>query len=417
MKGLDSEKSNVGSKPRGGQFFAIDRRTWGAVCDLGRINDAASYLVLAQGTGRNNRETSWSTTSLKSYVGISWERGKLAINNLMAEGFIRNTDTSSEKRPRYELLSWDEIQDGRHRRATSDLSPYQKHLIAEVREGDRQRISKDRRVQLDVLTQKGLLHRRDYDCYSVVDWKSTAPDPIWLPNTLVTGTTRGEDSPVRRLKCAGDIWTLRLLVDLYHIQNLRDDGGVSPLVLREKFDQAVVGEQGLFRIWGFRRVNKMLWWNGPLLAQKRREKEPDKDHPIWDSIQRLGEHGLITFVPHLWDNLPDSGQAEIIHPYGIAGIGGEELEIRVGMAANEAGLAMLSTFKRQKAEADGYECFAPIPRTIPNVHMVGAARLRYRPHTGRTGEWFKELTTGLPEYVARYERLAEQGSCAEYRSA
>src|SRR5262249_40951542 len=41
-------------------FFAIDRRTWGEICDARTISEAAAYLVLAAGTGADNRSTSWS---------------------------------------------------------------------------------------------------------------------------------------------------------------------------------------------------------------------------------------------------------------------------------------------------------------------------------------------------------------------
>ena len=228
-----------------------------------------------------------------------------------------------KKRPRYELPSWNEIQEARHRQARSNLSSFEKQLLAEVGQGNRQRFTKNERSHLDALTKKGVLRQRDYGCYVIVDFTATAPDLIWLPNTIVTGTSKGEDSPVRRLKSAGDSWTLRLLVDLYHAHNLRDDGGISPQVIRESFDRAVAGEQGLFRIWGFRQRGRTAYWTGPFLAQKGREKDSNDRHPIWDSIDQLCEHGLITFVPHLWDNLPDSGQAEIMHPYGIAGIGGQ----------------------------------------------------------------------------------------------
>ena len=40
-------------------FFAIDRRAWARVCALG-LNAAVAYLVVACGTGGDNRTTSLS---------------------------------------------------------------------------------------------------------------------------------------------------------------------------------------------------------------------------------------------------------------------------------------------------------------------------------------------------------------------
>jgi hypothetical protein len=36
---------------KGAGFFAVHRRSWARICDTGSINEAAAYLVLAQGTG------------------------------------------------------------------------------------------------------------------------------------------------------------------------------------------------------------------------------------------------------------------------------------------------------------------------------------------------------------------------------
>jgi hypothetical protein len=50
-------------------FFAVDRRTWERVCELG-LNRAVAYLVLARGTGKTNRETAWSVMAIENYTGI-----------------------------------------------------------------------------------------------------------------------------------------------------------------------------------------------------------------------------------------------------------------------------------------------------------------------------------------------------------
>ena len=60
---------------------------------------------------------------------------------------------------------------------------------------------------------------------------------IWLPNSIVMGTPNGEQPPVSRLRGAQDVLALGLFVDLYQSQNLLDDGGISPHVLSESYEQ------------------------------------------------------------------------------------------------------------------------------------------------------------------------------------
>ena len=85
-----------------------------------------------------------------------------------------------------------------------------------------------------------------------------APDWIWLPNALVTGAA-GEHSPVERVRQTQDVMTLRLLVDLYHEQNLREDGGISRRITWQRFERVKVGEQAQYVVWGF--CSKELYVN------------------------------------------------------------------------------------------------------------------------------------------------------------
>jgi hypothetical protein len=55
------------------QFFAIDRRSWAAVCGQG-LNAAIVYLVMARGSGGDQRTTSWSINAVENYTGVSRSR-------------------------------------------------------------------------------------------------------------------------------------------------------------------------------------------------------------------------------------------------------------------------------------------------------------------------------------------------------
>ena len=140
------------------------------------MNEAVAYLVLACGTGHDNLTTSWSSQALHKYSGIAWERGKAAIESLIQAGHVRLGKDHTRQNPRYELVAFKRAKD-----------------------------------------------------------RTCDDDLIWLPNAIVTGTRSGEPSPSQRLRSSGDVWALRLFVDLYHAQNLRDDGGINPQVIWENY--------------------------------------------------------------------------------------------------------------------------------------------------------------------------------------
>lgn len=362
---------DVRDKPRKSKsgFFAIDRRAWARVCDSGDINAASAYLVLAQGTGRSNRNTSWSATSLTTYTGMRWSRACRAIDKLVKElKVIAHGPDHTTKRPRYVLCSWKEISGMEHE--SEHLYPSRRK---KTQESD---IVSDSREEL-----------------------------IWLPNTIVTGTDRGEESPVRKLRMTGDIWALRLFIDLYHAQNLRDDGGISPAVLRECYDAQQVGERATWIAWAFRPRQITLWWepgkSAPFAAHRSRP-EVGTEAAVFGSLLVLQQHGLLTFVPHIWEN--ETNESEIIHPYGIVGCG-EDIEIEIATAARQAAYVIGSARLIEQAQGDGFRYLCPVRRTIPAPAMIGVARLRYRPHTRYTRNWYGELQATASKWIAEYNAV------------
>jgi hypothetical protein len=68
-----------------GDFFAVDRVVWSPVCKLGSINAAVAYLVLARGTGGDNRTTSWSVMMADAKADEFTTRMFDAINGMMLD--------------------------------------------------------------------------------------------------------------------------------------------------------------------------------------------------------------------------------------------------------------------------------------------------------------------------------------------
>lgn len=396
-------------KKKGTGFFSVDRRIWAKVCDLG-MNEAVAYLVLACGTGGDNRSTSWSSTALHKYAGVTFERGVATIKWLVREGYILHARKHTKAKPRYRLTPWAEfMQRGFVPYLSSLTAPEKAYLDSLPNEGcfegpDKRR--KRQREWFESLVYYDFVWETGHGEYT----RDLSPesDPIWLPNTIVTGTAKGEDSPIKRLRRSGDVWALRLFVDLYHSQNLRDDGGISPRVLRWNFSRKQIGQQGIHTIWAFKpascptvdRYTDLF----SIHFHKDRKQPEETEHPFWVNVELLKKLGLIHFIPHLWES--DSHHAEIIYPYGMGWSGEEVIERKLGESAHRAGCKMAFGPKRDEAANEGFHWFAPVPSTIPDCVLIGIARLRYRPHTKRTRAWYAQLHETGSELIRIFDNLS-----------
>lgn len=84
-----------------GGFFQVDRATFSEVLKLG-ILPAVAYLVLAAGTARDNRTTSWSVTAIQEYAGITvWHTAKKTLEALIEAKFVEVLRAG--RRPKYSL--------------------------------------------------------------------------------------------------------------------------------------------------------------------------------------------------------------------------------------------------------------------------------------------------------------------------
>lgn len=398
-----------------GEFFVIDSRIWAKLTAVG-MNEAIAYLVLSCGTDRDNKVTSWSTEAVKKYAGIGWARAKPAIANLVAGGFIRRAESYTEAKPRYELSTYPELVN--HEAANNPptaLDYFEQELLSEIRAGKQPR-NKTGRNRAERLCQRGLLYTTAQGAYKLPEpaKEDSGDNSIWLPNAIVTGTSSGEESPARRLRSAGCVWTLRLFVDLYTAQNLRDDGGISPRSIQQSFDRRKIGEQGAYVILGFKSAQSTHWWTGPFATHRSRTKtEPESESPTWESVNLLKSMGLLSFVPHVFEN--GTNAAEPIHVYGIGEVSEVPLEREIGDAADRAARAMALSSKLDEAIEDGFQYFCPVLKTKPDAQMIGVARLTYRPHTKRTASWFADLHQTAPVWIEAFRLCAAKGEKAALR--
>jgi hypothetical protein len=341
-----------------GNFFIVDKRLWKAVCDTRDINAAASWLLLLQGTGANHRTTAWSVDAAMRYLGMGYTRGRAAIDKLIDLKFIRYGEKHTTRKPRYDFLTFAEWN--------------------ALRRKPKKR-------------QRGNAEEDEDD------------NLLWLPNEVVK-RAEGEKAPIHKLRASGDLWALRLFVDLYHEHNLRDDAGVTRKYLRQGYEALNLGERGPYRIMGFRTKEKTLTWDGPFLDHKPRPKpQPESWHPIWDSVQILEQTGVMTFVPHLLENTTEN--AEVIHPFGVGGHSEHSIETQIGEEARRAAAMMCQPWQLEKAQREGL-MLCPVSRDYPNAEMVGIARLHYRPHTKRTSAWSSKLQYAGPAHIQQFRQIA-----------
>jgi hypothetical protein len=230
---------------KGGGFFAIDRRTWPKVCDLG-LNAAVAYLVQARGTGGDNKTTAWSALAVSQYTGISRMKAKAALDMLQSAGLTRLL--ADGKHPRYELVAASEVP-GSSAYPRAPLDAFEEQMV-ELSKTVYLKKKSDlfwaRRA-----VEKGWLREYRGGDFRVIPEPDPKPDWIWLPNPLVTGAAR-ETPPVELVRQTQDFMTLRMLIDFYGAQVLTEDGGISRKVTNNTYERFHVGERGEFVVWGFR---------------------------------------------------------------------------------------------------------------------------------------------------------------------
>jgi hypothetical protein len=389
----------------GGGFFRIDRRIWKILCgrnDADAVHAAVCYLTIAAGTGRSNLVSRWSANAVESYTGLHSSRAKSAINVLLSEGYLSRSPKYLRTRPVYELEPFANVLQGARAQIINE-NGIRKPVLQLVLRG-KAVVSSDK-ILASQMVLGGIL------------WKSGAlfvaeppseeeTNSLWLPNSLVTGTREGEASPIKRLRSRGDLWSLRLLVDLYHAQNLSADGGISRSVLRRTHVRRRYGERGRKVIWGFsdelepiadRASSTEAFWE-----EHEVNKAPDKKHKIWPCIQALQEMGLIVEVPHLVEN--SSLTCEPIHGLSFDRKG-EPMEQQLYEAALRASHYLMSEASFWNAIAQNIWALIPVWDTLPDIQVVGVFRLTYRPQTFLTADWYRRQTETAEEFLEEYKEI------------
>lgn len=401
---MSSETPAKPSKQKLGEFFAIDARTWAQVCALG-MNPAVAYLVLACFSGRDNTHTNASVNAIEKHTGIARTRARDALQQLIDANLVRQTHGGTK--PRYELAAFAEL-------PGAMPSPAERAVHKQITEG--KGVARSQRALGNELVRMGWATLDARGAWHPKPLPSAEPALTWLPNALVTGAVN-EQSPVERVRQTTDKMCLRLLVDLYTAQNLRDDGGVSRKVTYRKHERTNAGEYGEYIVWGFKAEGTPYVRDGSPIASSQR-RAPTADDPSWATdlfkrLTNLERLGLIDWTPYLCES--EDADAEVVHPLGFS-LGKREsesqkqlrsLEERLAKAAHDAGARLLG---RSYTNAPGYY-LVPVRRHVERVAVVSVARLHYRPRTTNTKQWWGDMQTQGAGHIARYQALgAERAS-------
>jgi hypothetical protein len=394
---VTEERENA--KAKGGGFFHIDRRTWDALSAYGDVGLQSAYLAVATGTGAGNCASKWSAKAVEKFTGMHHLRAKIAITALIQKGFLKHGEKSTPQRPKYELEPFEVVLENRMQEIAPEGS-YQRSVWNQARDAQGTRTSAAQEKRYADLIRAGLVWPWG-ESHSV---RPPEQEDVWLPNTLVMGTSSGEASPVRRLRAAGDTRALWLLVNLYAAHELGADGGILRTVVRQEFTAKKYGERGRHIVWGFKGGQSSFYHGKTSTAALIGLSKVGGEAPIWKAMYTLSTMGLVTCVPHLVEN--DNLSCEPLHGFGWEGKG-EEAECLLGEAADAAARRIIGEQREWTAENDGVTMLAPVSNSNPNVQMVGIYRLTYRPHTRRTAEWIQRMSEQAAEWMEIYEQMGQ----------
>jgi hypothetical protein len=174
-------------------------------------------------------------------------------------------------------------------------------------------------------------------------------------------------------------------LDCYRLANLAEDGGLPWQYIRGKFKRTKIYTHGLFTVWGF--VPDGLTANyDPLFTRFKGQDNEKASAEIWKIVEALRDAGLIDYVGHVVEGLSEGSQ--VIHAYALPNTG-EEPERQLAQAAHDAGRAMITDYKFNKAvdELNGTPLLCPVRSHVSDVELIGIVRAVHRPHTRMTAAW------------------------------
>lgn len=379
---------------RRGHLFLVDVPTFAKVCDLGDVDAAASYLILAAGTGGDNRTSTWSREAINQRTALNWRKADAAMVKLEQAGLIRWLTAKGVRKPRIDLPPVE----------TRKPMPKNVAALAErIMHGDQPHTTTDK-AAATVGRDLGW-----FACDDAGMWSFIAERPMakaYLPMELVGnafGVASDESPIVDRIRKARDPKALQLLVELYALQDLAEHGGVNRYWLKAQFTRGETqAATGSIKVWTFTEGSLSArvkagplshHWRKPTAQEEAEGLNGARD--FYARISILEDAGALEWVYHLAEDETES--ATTIYPVGVCRHGKmvwTELESIIGGYAIRAAFAIGGYAASQVSEwedrAPG-SFILPADRMARKVALVGVPRLRHRARTTNAARWQKEL--------------------------
>lgn len=390
-----------------GHMFLIDVPTYAAVCNLGDPDAAAVYLILAAGTGADNRTSTWSREAVNKRTALNWRKARGSIDKLEQHGFARWINGKGTRKPRIDLPPLE------------TRKPMQKHVAAladRILHGE-QPITIADKGAATIGKDQGWLAQDDDGA-----WYFVAERPIvkaYLPMSLVgdeTGKPINASTIVERLRLSRDHMAFRLLVDLYALQDLAEHGGVNRYWLEHQFSRGETStDTGSIRVWTFEakqmsaRVQSGALahhWRKPTAEEVKAGLNGAKD--FYERIHILEDAGALEWAYYLAED--ETEGATTIYPVGVKRNGKmvwTELESIIGGYAIRAACALGG----YPGQADEWEDRAPSHFILPADRMarqaalIGTPRLRHRARTTNTSRWRQEMVDAATAQIELFRGI------------
>jgi hypothetical protein len=389
-----------GSAKARGEFFVVDAVTFAKACDLG-ADWAATYLVMACGTGRDSRTGTWSRDAISRHLGLTWRKSRQKVDDLKGVGLVVELTPAGARRPKFDLPPLE--------RAPMPAA------VARLAERIRNGLQPTSKVDRATATQGqalGWLARNEQGFWQFLEEPKRRS--AFIPKSLIIRDD-GQPSIVERLRQTRDPKALQLLVDLYAQQDLAELDGVDRLTLRREFSRKSVLATGLHQLWWFQNDGAMTTnWRG--LEHHSGSKDRDT---FWRNVSRLQDVGAIEWAYYLAEDAQND--AELVYPVALvrSGIVPGELESVTGQWATLAAAVLhpgedVNRFD-EFADKAPLAFMLPAPRHMGEVALVGVLRMRNRAWTTNTSRWRQTAEQRAQEAVEGFRRIVEAESPATIR--